>query len=155
LIEFTSTTTDTVLLNYPRNIPIPDGQTGGVTDGLWVSGFTDTITDVRVLVSIRHTDISQLRVAVRHPDGTEVVLHDGSGFLDRNLIEWYGYANYSIPVGSLSALSGKTINGMWELEVADEVAGTAGEVKAWGLRFQDAVPGSNPSGVAPSLWTIY
>jgi subtilisin-like proprotein convertase family protein len=154
-MEFVGNGTDTVLLNYPRNVFIPDGPPAGVADGLWVSDFTENITDVRVFVSIRHTNIGQLRVKIRHPDGTEVSLHDRTGSFDRNLIEWYGYPNYSLEAGDLAVLSGKPINGMWELVVSDEVPGTAGEVKAWGLRFQNASPDSPATGVDGPLWVAY
>src|SRR5262249_28554575 len=88
-----------------------------------------------------HGDLSQLRIHLRGPDGTDVVLTDrgatGTSF------NWTTFADAATktlaqgtspyheayrPDGSLGAFAGKNARGTWELWIEDEVAGQTGRL---------------------------
>lgn len=151
-IEFVADAADSVFIRYPLELAIPDGSIAGVSDQLDISGFVGVITDVRVFVEVRHGSNWDLVVKVRHPDGTEVVVHNRQSSVTSNIIEWYGYPNYSQPAEPLSALAGKPFNGTWTITVTDDRAGNTGELKAWGLRFENAKP--HQTGTGGPYWLI-
>ena len=80
-------------------------------------------------VDISHSWISDLRVSLQSPAGTEVVLHDGAGGAEHNLARTYTAA--STP--ALATLAGQPAAGAWRLKVVDRVAQDQGKLNGWRL----------------------
>jgi len=57
------------------NLPIPDGPAGEVLSTLEVPHRV-VIRELRMFVNIVHEDAGDLEVAVVHPQGTRIVLHE-------------------------------------------------------------------------------
>lgn len=97
------------------NLPIPDNDTNGVTANLYVP-VSATLKNVACHVKITHTFIGDLTVTLRHPDGTEVVLHNRTGGSIDNIDQVY----------NSSAFNGKNSTGTWKLIVKDLAANDTG-----------------------------
>ena len=78
-------------------------------------------------MDISHTWIGDLRVSLRSPAGTEVVLHDGAGGSADNLVRTFTAAN----TPALAALAGQPAAGTWRLKVVDREAQDEGKLNAW------------------------
>lgn len=109
--------------------PIPD-RTAGVMSGLSVG------------VGIVHPNIGDLVIALDHPDGTRVLLHDRTGGSADNLITNYTLAN----VPGLSTLLGKSPAGAWSLKVFDIAGGNIGTVTNWTVRVDTAAVFTDANG---------
>ena len=116
-----------------------------------------TLTDVNVLVDIDHTWVGDLKLTLRSPLGTEVVLldrpgvpalsfgcdnsnmgitfDDASGFDPEHHCPgtdpWYTGA--AAPVQPLSAFNGESLAGTWSLIVSDLAGGDTGTLVDWQL----------------------
>jgi len=96
------------------------------------------IRSLDVKVDITHPFIGDLEIALVHPDGTTILLHDetGEGTADLNTTYGYGYRNkvkLTLPVEPLTTLYGKRSNGTWKLRVRDLNPGDVGRVNQWCL----------------------
>jgi subtilisin-like proprotein convertase family protein len=92
---------------------------------VWLAAVsTARIGGVEVSVDISHTWIGDLRVSLRSPAGSEVILHDGTGGSDDNLVRTYTTAN----TPSLAALAGQPAGGSWRLKVVDRDAQDLGKL---------------------------
>lgn len=114
------------------NLAIPDDVPAGVSDALTIGGG-GLIQTVSVFVNITHPFRGDLRLRLRHPDGTEVLLHDRTGDFADNLIT--SYPDETAPVDSMATLTGKAIAGTWRLYVADQAWPDSGTLVSWGLGF--------------------
>jgi subtilisin-like proprotein convertase family protein/subtilisin family serine protease len=131
---------------------IPDNSTR--TSTLNVAGAGNTIFDLNVRVNISMTFDSDLDVFLVHPDGTRVelftdvggggdnftntVLDDQSEFLIQA-----GSAPFTgsfRPEGSLAALNGKLVDGLWTLEVTDDNINDQATLLNWELIFTQTEP---------------
>ena len=97
--------------------------------------------------SLTHPDLSDLRLEIIAPDGTVTLLAaegslsgtalTGTVFAANGVPIGGGAAPYNgrfAPVGSLTALEGRTLDGTWTLRVTDTAGGSqGGSVDAWGL----------------------
>jgi subtilisin family serine protease len=106
-------------------VAIPDA-------GAWVVSAIDIaddgrISDFRVLVNIKHTFISDLRVDLVTPAGTSVVLHNHSGGSGDDLIRTYSTSD----TPSLQPLRDSSIRGRWQLRVRDVAALDTGHLNEW------------------------
>ncbi len=135
--------------------PIPDRQT--TYSDLTVNETGDhSIKDVDVLLRINHTYDYDLILALRHPDGTEVLLSNhrgGSG--DNYGTGACGSGAYTVfdqgaaaaitsgnapfagsyrPEGNLGALNGKSLNGTWRLRMTDSYRTDIGTGLCWSIR---------------------
>lgn len=119
------------------NAPIPDGDPGGVEVALELRN-TGTVGDVSVSVDIAHTWIGDLEVALIHPDGTTVLLHNMTGGSDDNIVTTYPIL--TPPAESLSVLQGKPIAGTWKLRVRDYYQQDTGTIRSWGLSIGRETP---------------
>ena len=90
------------------------------------------VVDIRVSVDIRHTFIGDLRVDLTAPDGSSVTLHNQSGGTQNNLIRVYSADD----LPAMHALIGKSIEGDWELRVADRLFFDVGHLESWRLRVK-------------------
>jgi len=113
------------------NLIIPDNDPNGVTTGLSVDSYGE-ITDISVDVEIIHSWISDLRVSVLAPDGTEVVLHDREGADGDDIRKTYGSDTFA----NLANLRGREVYGDWSLLVIDKASQDVGRLVRWGLTIQ-------------------
>ena len=124
-------------------VPLPD--TGTATKTLVVdSAFA--IRDVNVIVTLQHTALSQLRLVLRHPDGTSVLLVHGAtgGALTHTVLDDEAagplagsppYTGAFQPASPLSDFDDKPAAGAWTLDVEDDVAGGTGTLRGFSLAF--------------------
>jgi len=116
-----------------------------------------TLTDVNVLVNIDHTFVGDLKLTVRSPLGTEVVLLDRPGVpastfgcsnnnMDVTFDDAAGfdpgnhcpgtdpwYSGDAAPVQPLSAFNGESSAGTWSLKVLDSAGADTGTLVDWQL----------------------
>jgi large repetitive protein len=125
--------------------PITDFSTTRST--LNVSGLSNPIADVDVLLNITHTYNGDLVAALIHPDGTRVPLFSNVGGSSRNFIDTIlddqavtlisagngPFTGRFRPQGSLASFNNKLANGAWTLEIRDTQAGDIGRLNSWGL----------------------
>jgi len=112
------------------NLLIPDNDPTGASSTLNL-GASGEISDVFVEVEIIHSWISDLRVALVAPDGTEVVLHDHAGADGDDIRQSYSSAT----VPALAALHGKELQGDWRLVAVDTASADVGRLLRWALRI--------------------
>src|SRR5262249_24757800 len=125
------------------SVAIPAG--GSVAPMLTVSDAF-VIGDVDVKVSLRHPVLSELRLHLQAPDGTDVLLFNHAGGSTANLsgttfddeasaslAQGQGpYVGSFRPAAPLSILDGKSVAGTWKLWVEDD--GTnSGTLDSWSL----------------------
>ncbi|MFV0277418.1 MAG: proprotein convertase P-domain-containing protein [Parahaliea sp.] len=114
-------------------LQIPDNDPAGVSDSVELAA-AGTVGSVQVTVDITHSYIGDLRVTLRSPSGTRVVLHDRSGWGADNILTTYDAA--SAP--ALAGLAGEAIAGNWQLQVVDLAGRDLGKLNRWGLRVVPA-----------------
>jgi subtilisin-like proprotein convertase family protein len=115
------------------NTAIPDNNTTGITSTINVAA-TGTIVSLRVRVDITHTFQGDLEVSLIGPDNTTVLLHNRTGGSADNIQTVY--ADLTAPAQSLSAFTGKAINGAWKLRVRDLAAVDTGTLNFWEIDFR-------------------
>jgi M6 family metalloprotease-like protein len=108
--------------------PIPDFPSVGIARGLATTS-TARVGSVEVSADISHTWIGDLRVSLLSPAGTEVILHDGAGGSDDNLVRTF--TTVSTPL--LATLGGQPAAGTWRLKVVDRAAQDVGKLNSWRL----------------------
>ena len=103
---------------------IPDDDPAGIESSLYVSQLPVCLLQVHVDVSIRHSYIGDLVVALTEPGGTRVVLHDRAGFgTDDLLMEGFAFPEDF------------TKEGNWTLSVSDNEGYDTGTLNTWSLHF--------------------
>ncbi len=130
--------------------PIPDADTTGIEAPIVVPD-SGAVAGLKVGVDITHTWIGDLTVTLRHPDGTDVILHNRTGGSLDNIIT--SYPDLTVPAQSLGALFGKPMAGTWKLIVKDTVSGDLGTLNAWGLTITHDVLQPVASAVSSSAGT--
>jgi subtilisin family serine protease len=121
-------------------VAIPDG-TGSGSSSVTVSGV-GSVSDLRVLVEIDHPDPQQLRVTLRGPDGTSILLRDQTGEHEHPINAVYGLTD--VPLDPLTTFVGKPGSGAWTLTVEDrvaDIASSSGRI----VRFAMSLTGSTVS----------
>jgi subtilisin-like proprotein convertase family protein len=116
----------------------------------------EVLDDVNVSLRMDHTAVGDLQLALRHPDGTEVILadHEGGNNPDFGtgtcgvdavptvLDDQAGtaiaasdapFAGSFRPDELLSAFAGKSPGGLWTLRVSDAYDGDSGTLHCWSL----------------------
>jgi subtilisin-like proprotein convertase family protein len=89
---------------------------------------------VEVSVDITHTWISDLRIILTSPAGTEVVLHDRGGGSADDIATTYTTAT----TPALGEFSGQPISGQWRLSVSDHASRDLGKLNSWRLVIRRA-----------------
>ena len=115
------------------DLPIPDNNAAGIASSMTVSA-AGIISAIAVEVNIPHTYIGDLRMTLNGPDGTVVILHDGTGGSADNLVQ--RYTDTDNP--ALAPLLGKQGQGQWTLKVSDLAGQDQGTLQRWGLELQYA-----------------
>ena len=105
-------------------LAIPDNNASGTEAQLLVYGLASVDMDVRLDLLVSHPRISDLRVRLVNPAGTEVMVFDGSS--NGPELAVYGKAIAGFP-------GDETVNGAWRLKVVDTVSGQTGVVSTFGL----------------------
>ncbi|MGC9054878.1 MAG: proprotein convertase P-domain-containing protein, partial [Candidatus Hydrogenedens sp.] len=107
------------------------------------------IQNVKIRVTVTHPDVSQLRMKLISPLGTEVLLFTSvpqgginmvnTVFSDSSSISLEAgsspYTGVFAPAMPLSTFTGENMYGTWTLQVADAVSGGQGRVEEWVLIF--------------------
>ncbi|MFL2857887.1 MAG: proprotein convertase P-domain-containing protein [Planctomycetota bacterium] len=111
------------------------------------------IDDVNVQVELTHTFIGDLDISIASPDGTSVMLHNGSGGSADDINTTYDDetgTNTTSPASPLSALDNGNPLGDWSLTIADNAGGDEGVLTYWALEVAVAgagIPDCNNNGV--------
>jgi subtilisin-like proprotein convertase family protein len=114
-------------------LAIPDNNATGVTS-TQTYAQTGTVAGVKVRVNITHTYQGDLEVALIGPDNTTVLLHNRTGGGTDNINT--EYPDLTASAQSLSAFTGKAINGAWKLRVRDLAAVDVGTLVSWSLSLR-------------------
>ncbi len=152
LLAATDTVAPTIDPTNPGTNPGTDPGTPGTTGDLTIA-TTDPVQNVRdyttveqhvevpqdctigraaVVLDLQHSYVADLRVALRAPSGTEVVLHNHQSGSRRSLsttIDWDDRR------GVLHALAGQNARGRWTLSVRDSVGADSGTLHTFSIRF--------------------
>lgn len=108
-----------------------------------------TIQNVKIRVTVTHEDVSQLRMKLISPIGTEVILftevpQGGANMVNTVFSDFSStllglgsspYTGVFAPAMPLSTFNGENMTGRWILQVADAVSGIQGRVEQWALIF--------------------
>ncbi len=131
--------------------PLPD-VTRVVSNLAVVAPVGLSINDLNVRINLDHSFVGDLKISLRHPDGTTIVLGNqrgGSGTAFTNTV-FDDEASSSIagitsanapftgsfrPEGALSVFDGKTASGTWQMIVEDLGSGDFGILNNWELLF--------------------
>ncbi|MDQ3870464.1 MAG: M36 family metallopeptidase, partial [Chloroflexota bacterium] len=139
-------------------LPIPDANAAGANSTINVPAGA-SIADLNVQIrDLRHSYVGDLKMTLKHPDGTTVTLMDRPGagtfgssaddFIDlvlddeaTNQIDTIGTTGPITgswkPDQALAAFDGKPRAGTWTLNVSDNAGGDVGTLNSWGLDFGD------------------
>jgi M6 family metalloprotease-like protein len=125
--------TGPVVLEEMPGDHIPDNAPQGIQRVL-TTDASGVVDSVEVSVDITHTWISDLRISLLSPAGTEIVLHDRSGGSSDDVATTYTAAT----TPALEALSGQPISGQWRLAVSDHASRDLGKLNSWRLVIRRA-----------------
>ena len=130
-------------------IAIPDNNAAGISSPIAVDSTITSLTNMKVLVSIEHTNVGDLRVYLKSPAGTVIPLslnrgNHGEDFLPNfddgadKSIQDIRTSNEPFdseyrPEEPLSTFNDEDPNGEWKLMVNDNSAGETGNLTAWNL----------------------
>lgn len=115
-----------VVLAEALGTHIPDNNPAGIQRNLSTNA-TGNVGSVEVSVDITHTYIADLRISLRSPGGTEVILHDNTGGSADNVVKTYTTAT----TAALGNLAGQPIAGTWRLSVSDTAGQDVGKLNTW------------------------
>ncbi len=126
------------------NISIPDNDLNGIADTLSITE-NELISDLNVHVNITHPYVSDLKISLTAPDGTEQILWDNSCGGQDNLsvtfddegstISCNNLTGHIIPVNPLHVFDSKYTQGDWILKVQDTQSPDGGLLNGWSLDF--------------------
>ena len=160
---------DCNVVSNTTSLAIPDG-TGTSTPGttatstISVAGSGTVNSDFKVSFNITHPRISNLRVTLQHPDGTQIILANrpcgNSSTLANASLTYVANAPTALicggspvsgtfrPVGTLSNLNGKPISGDWKLLIQDYASTNIGTLDSWSINFGCTLGNEQFSGLA-------
>jgi M6 family metalloprotease-like protein len=110
------------------NLLIPDDDPEGVLSEVHIDTVGRAMS-IEVSVFIIHSWISDLKVTLRAPDGTEVVLHNKEGHDGDDIARTWR----SLDFGPLEAMAGTHIKGDWGLWVVDSASADVGRLIHWSV----------------------
>jgi M6 family metalloprotease-like protein len=122
-----------VALEEAPGTHIPDNDPVGIERSL-AAIAAGTVGGVEISIDIAHSYISDLRVSLHSPAGTEVVLHDQAGGSSDNLVKTFTGA--TLP--ELRNMEGESISGDWRLKVSDHAGRDVGKLNSWRLLIHQA-----------------
>ena len=115
-----------VILEEAPGTHIPDNNPAGIRRSLSTNA-PGTVGRVEVSVDITHTWIADLRITIRSPAGTDVILHDETGGSTHDVVKTYTAST----TPALGDLAGQPISGGWQLHVADLAGQDVGKLNSW------------------------
>jgi subtilisin-like proprotein convertase family protein len=132
-----------------RSIPDYGGAAVPLTSLLYLDLGAFTIADLNVNLTIQHDRPSDLSIVLISPTGTRVPLVSGLTRTGANMIDLtlddaaatsiaqarapYTGTYRPTTAGVLTALNGRSLNGLWQLEVTDSATGGSGRLVSWSL----------------------
>ena len=153
---------DAVHAETSPNLVIPDNDSSGIASVLSISANGD-LTSISVRVEIIHSWISDLKVSLRSPAGTSVVLHNREGRDSDDIMRTWTSGNFA----ELRRLHGEDVRGDWTLHVADKASADVGRLLHWRLDMEvtagtggviedetepkAAIPDANAAGISSTL----
>lgn len=126
----TAPSSDRVEAETSPNLVIPDKDPRGASSVLPITANGD-VTAVSVSVDIIHSWIGDLRVSLRSPAGTQVVLHDHEGSSGDDIMRTWS----SDAFADLQRLHGEPAHGDWTLHVVDNASADIGRLLYWRLEL--------------------
>ncbi|MDN5870548.1 MAG: M6 family metalloprotease domain-containing protein [Nitrococcus sp.] len=105
---------------------IPDNDPAGIVRSL-SSAVSGNVGSVELSVDITHSWIGDLRIGLRSPSGTGVILHDRSGRDTDGIVKTYTVS--STP--ALGELIGQSIGGDWQIHISDHAGEDLGKLNSW------------------------
>lgn len=143
-------TTTCVTYSNINSTTIPDGAGQGVGGSVASSTINVpvnyAISNINVGVNIAHSYINDLKVRLKHPDNTSILLIDqicsSQDGINATLTDGFGSPNCSNPVVGifdpaqpLSTFNGKFTSGDWTLEAQDFYNGDSGTINSWSIEI--------------------
>jgi subtilisin-like proprotein convertase family protein len=116
-----------LFMEHRINKPIPDL---GETEDFIIFPLDVVIRDIEIGVDIRHTWRGDLRVILKSPQGDEIILLDGTGGSQDDIVRSFRSSNEPELFVSLMGTSAK---GDWRLKVVDMAKQDVGVIIKWGL----------------------
>ncbi len=114
----------TVFETNNTQVSIPDNDSVGIESTIEITN-AGQVSSLTMNVDITHPFRADLIVKLRHPNGTEVVLHNQEGLGEQNLIRSYTPPEFN----------GLPAAGTWTLVVIDWAAADTGTLNNWGLEL--------------------
>lgn len=147
----------------PRAYSIPDATPSGTVGANPIPGVVTSdvvissdysISSLKIRTNLTHPTLSNLKIELISPSGTPFILFDGNGFAGDNLVNtvFDDMATQSVaqgtapftgsyrPITALSALSGTSSKGTWQLKVTDSIVGDSGILQNWSLEITPRAP---------------
>jgi RHS repeat-associated protein len=138
-------------------LSIPNNNETGVSDTITISGTSSTISDLDIYLDVDHTKVGELIVILKHVDtSTTITLLERPGYpptsgmctgdnIDGTFDDEAGSAaetscgtgNPALsgtfqPYAALSGFDGQSLNGQWQIKVADRAGGEfTGTLQGW------------------------
>lgn len=127
---------DVTAVLTPTDLTIPD-NTHTWTEMATTVEELAIVDDIAVTVSVSHSYIGDLQVALQGPSGAQAMLHDRTGGSANQLSRTFTVANAS----SLNIFLGQQSKGEWKLLVRDLAATDTGKVNNCKLSLSTSPPG--------------
>jgi M6 family metalloprotease-like protein len=120
------------------NLVIPDNDANGIASILSITANGE-VTMISVSVEIIHSWISDLKVELRSPTGTSVVLHDHEGDDGDDITRTWTSSDFA----ALQGMHGEDVRGDWTLHIVDKASADVGRLQYWQLDMEIAVQSEN------------
>lgn len=113
-------------------VDIPDADPAGIQRTLAPQLGDEIVTAIRVVAVVEHSYRGDLRLVLRSPNGTEVVLHDQVGG---------NQADLRVDATFETEFAGESASGDWTLTVSDNARWDTGRLFGWAIRvFSQPAP---------------
>ncbi len=130
-VGVTSQPQNNIHLETSPNAVIPDNNPTGISSVLSVVANSD-VTSAAVSVDIIHSWISDLKVTLRSPAGTNVALHKNEGQDGDDIKRTWTSDNFA----ELQCLHGEDARGDWTLHIVDKASADVGRLLQWELDLE-------------------
>lgn len=139
-----------------RRFFVPDGNSAGITDSIYVSG-TGIVNDLKIYLMMSHSYTQDLILTLTSPAGVTINLLNANGGNSNDIMTIfsddadssasYGFSLMPVlgispsfspsvrPNQPLSSFSGQSRNGWWKLKCVDQAGGDVGYVHGWGINL--------------------
>ncbi len=126
-------TPNTVHAETWPNLVIPDNKAAGISSTLSISGSGE-VSSISISVEIVHSWISDLKVSLRSPAGTNVILHKHEGEDGDDIIRTWTSDDFA----ELQRVHGEDVRGEWILHVVDKASADVGRLLHWRVEMEVA-----------------